>query len=55
VQSAHTTVDRKHVTVRVVRSEAFSAGDVAISVREAVEPTLSLLGTAPELRVQVKP
>ncbi|MBA8962740.1 putative alkaline shock family protein YloU [Rhodococcus percolatus] len=55
VLSAHTTVDRKHVTVRVVRTESTPASDVAISVREAVEPTLSLLGTSPELRVQVKP
>jgi hypothetical protein len=55
VLSAHTTVDRKHVTVRVVRTESTPAGDVAISVREAVEPTLSLLGRSPELRVQVKP
>ncbi|MFZ2174466.1 MAG: DUF6286 domain-containing Asp23/Gls24 family envelope stress response protein [Rhodococcus sp. (in: high G+C Gram-positive bacteria)] len=55
VRSAHTTVDRKHVTVRVVRSEVSPAADVAIAVREAVEPTLSLLGTSPELRVQVKP
>ncbi|WP_070380869.1 DUF6286 domain-containing Asp23/Gls24 family envelope stress response protein [Rhodococcus sp. WMMA185] len=55
VLSAHTTVDRKHVTVRVVRNEAASAAEVSAAVREVVEPTLSLLDTSPELRVQVKP
>ncbi|MEV0948142.1 DUF6286 domain-containing Asp23/Gls24 family envelope stress response protein [Rhodococcus sp. NPDC049939] len=54
VVSAHTTVDRKHVTVRVVHNEAASAEDVTTAVRESVEPTLSLLGVSPELRVQVK-
>ncbi|WP_072690595.1 DUF6286 domain-containing Asp23/Gls24 family envelope stress response protein [Rhodococcus marinonascens] len=54
VLSAHTTVDRRHVTVRVVRNEAASAADVTTAVRESVQPTLSLLGTSPELRVQVR-
>lgn len=54
VASARTTVDRKRVTVHVIRNEADSAPEIASAVHAAVQPNVALLGTALALQVKVK-
>lgn len=55
VVSAHTTVTPKRVTVHVTANEISAHHDIEDAVRQAVEPGLAHLGTAPALRIKVRP